>query len=180
MFAFSQPSVLPMPQSPTFSLRAGTRGRETAAARDALQQTMLYSSAGLDIAYNRLHQYLYCSWKGAQTPESLQTGTQMLLTLLKTQACDRVLMDNRGVKGAYGTASRWVKLGLLSALHTHGLTRVSWLVSSEPLIHLANALSLRQVSEKGGFVRSFSDENAAKLWLLERSNRRCTTDRSNC
>ncbi len=169
MFAFSQPSVLPMPQSPAFSLGASTRGRETA-ARDALQRTTLYSSAELDIAYNRLHQYLYCNWKGAQTPESLRTGTQMLLKLLKTQACDRVLMDNREVKGAFGTASRWVKLGLLSVLHTHGLTRVSWLVSSEPLIHLANALSLRQVSEKGGFIRSFSDESAAKLWLLQRFN----------
>ncbi len=96
---------------------------------------MLYSSAGLDIAYNRLHQYLYCHWKGAQTPESLRTGTQMLLTLLKTQACDRVLMDNRGVQGAFGTASRWVKLGLLAALHTHGLTRVSWLGTIKFTVH---------------------------------------------
>lgn len=176
MFAFSQSSISPMPQSPAFFLGANTQVRETAAAKDALQQTVLYSSAGLDIAYNRLHQYMYCNWKGAHTPESLRAGTEVLLTLLKTQACDRVLMDNRGVKGAYGAASRWVKLGLLAALQTYGLARVSWLVSSDPLLHFANALSLRQVSEEGSFVRSFSDENAAKLWLLERLNRRRTTD----
>jgi hypothetical protein len=173
MHLFSQSSVLSMPQIPAFSLRAATRGRETA-AKEALQQTMLYSSAGLDIAYNRLHQYLYCNWKGTQTAETLQEGIKMIMTLVKVQGGDRLLIDNRQVKGAFGAAWWWVKLGLLSALHTHGLARVSWLVPSDPLIHLANALSLRQVSGKAGFVQCFSDENAAKLWLLEQLNRQCT------
>jgi hypothetical protein len=169
MFAFSQSSVLPMPQPHVFSFNGALR-QETAPAKDSLQQTMLYSSAGLDIAYNRLHHYLYCNWKGVQTTESLRAGTGIILTLLKRQDCDRILMDNRQVNGAYGTASRWMKLGLMTALQTSGLAKVSWLVSPDPLVLLANAFSLRQVGGKSRFVRAFSDDNAAKLWLLERLN----------
>jgi hypothetical protein len=45
---------------------------------------------------------------------------------------------------------------------------MAWIVSSNPLLQLATVLPLRRLDEKGAVLRSFSDESAAKLWLLEK------------
>jgi hypothetical protein len=169
MFTFSQSSLLTLDQ-PAFASSFTAIGQETVTGKDALQHTPLYTSAYVDVAYNRLHEYLYCNWKGMPAGESLQEEVQVILTLLKGQGCSTILNDNRQAGWALQAASRWVKQDLFAPLRAAGLHRMAWVVSPNPLLHLATLLPLRRMDEKCSFVRTFSDESAAKLWLLERLN----------
>jgi hypothetical protein len=128
----------------------------------------LYRSAHVDIAYNRLHHYLYCNWKSVPTGESLRVEVQHIGHLLRGQGCSKILNDHRRMGWAYRVASQWLKPDFLAPLRAAGLGRMAWVVSSNPLLQLANVLPLRCLDEKGAVLRAFSDESAAKLWLLEK------------
>gem|GEM_PF-6025275 len=167
MLTLSYPSSLSLSRSaPSFTL--GPRKEDTAGGKDALQHVALYSSAHVDIAYNRLHQYLYCNWKSVPTGESLRTEVQAIGHLLRGQGCNKMLNDHRRLGWAYRLASYWLTPDFLAPLRAAGLGKMAWLVSSNPLLQLATVLPLRRLDEKGASLRAFSDESAAKLWLVER------------
>ena len=130
--------------------------------------TLLYGSTHVDVAYNRLPQYLYCNWKSLPTGESLRTEVQTIGQLLRGQRCSKILNDQRRLGWVYRVASPWFKLDFLAPLRAAGLGKMAWIVSSNPLLRLATLLPLRRLDEKGAFLRTFSDESAAKLWLLEK------------
>ncbi len=155
--------------SPTAASVAPEAGsKDTAAGKEALQHTVLYSSAHVDVAYNRLHHYLYCNWKSLPAGESLRAEVQTIGTLLRGQGCTNILNDHRRLGWAYRVASHWFKIDFLAPLRAAGLGKMAWVVSSNPLLRLATLLPLRRLDDKGAFLRTFSDESAAKLWLLEK------------
>jgi hypothetical protein len=167
MLTISNPSPLSVSPATT----SGTPepwGKEAAGGKEALQHFALYSSAHVDVAYNRLHHYLYCNWKSAPAGESLRAEVQNIGHLLRGQGCSKVLNDHRRLGWTYRVASLWFQLDFLAPLRAAGLGKMAWIVSSNPLLQLATVLPLRRLDEKGAVLRSFSDESAAKLWLLEK------------
>ena len=167
MLTRSYPSSLSLSHSaPSFTLEP--RKVENAGGKDALQHVALYRSAHVDVAYNRLHQYLYCNWKSVPTGESLRTEAETIGHLLRGQGCNKILNDHRRLGWAYRLASYWLTPDVLAPLRAAGLAKMAWVVSSNPLLQLATVLPLRRLDEKGASLRAFNDESAAKLWLIER------------
>ncbi len=158
----------PLSFSPTaVSITPAACSKDTS-GKEALQHMALYSSAHVDVAYNRLHHYLYCNWKSMPAGESLRTEAQTIGNLLRGQGCTHILNDHRRLGWAYRVASHWFKIDFLAPLRAAGLGKMAWIVSSNPFLRLATLLPLRRLDDKGAFLRTFSDESAAKLWLLEK------------
>ena len=161
------------PSLPSFSPTAASFTREpgsqdAAGGKEALQHLALYSSAHVDIAYNRLHHYLYCNWKSVPAGESLRAEVQAIGHLLRGQGCRNLLNDHHRLGWACCLASHWRGFDFLVPLRAAGLGKMAWIVSPNPLLQLATVLPLRRLDEKGAVLRAFSDESAAKLWLLEK------------
>jgi hypothetical protein len=167
MFTISYAPPLSLsPTAATFTVEPGTP--DAAGGKEALQHLALYSSTHVDVAYNRLHHYLYCNWKSVPAGESLRAEVQTIGHLLRGQGCRNILNDYRRLGWACRVASRWLKSDFLAPLRAAGLGKMAWIVSSNPLLQLVTVLPLRRLDEKGAVLRAFSDESAAKLWLLEK------------
>ena len=149
MFSLLDSSVLPVRRPklfwlPAFSSNAINPSKQTGIRKDSAHQTILFTSASVDIAYNRLHQYLYCHWKGSQSTQSLSTGAAQLLRLLEGLGCSAVLHDLRQTNDLHKVAS-WLIQHAATALTHAGRIKVSWILSANPFVQLITLLLLPQL-----------------------------------
>jgi len=66
------------------------------------------SIKNLDIYVDQENQWLYTNWTGTPSVETVKEGLEAILTFLKMPGINKILNDNRQLKGTWTGAIDWI------------------------------------------------------------------------
>ena len=124
----------------------------------------LHQNSFIEIQYDNENDWLYCNWQNYQTMESIQTGGELMIKYLQETRCDKVLNDNRLVKGSWTFAADWTQNVWFPRIIEAGLRHFAWIYSPDVLAKFSVYKAAQQ--HKDDVVNIFSDINQARAWLL--------------
>ncbi len=123
----------------------------------------LYVEKNLEISYDPVHKFLYCNWIGFQNKELIIACGAVMLRLLKEKKCSKILNDNRSVTGPWQEAADWTSGVWFPSMIDAGLKHFAWIFSPNIFAELS-AIKAMPASD---VVKSFSDYDEARKWLIE-------------
>ncbi|MFD2516062.1 hypothetical protein ACFSRY_19470 [Pontibacter locisalis] len=125
---------------------------------------LLYRNQHLAISYNTVEDWLYVNWRGYQNYESVVSGCEKMLELMKERACFRILNNNTHVEGQWSTAAKWGAEVWFPAMRDAGLEWFAWVYSPSAFSRLSTDKMI-SLTENPDFVQVFDDMDLAKDWL---------------
>jgi len=123
----------------------------------------LYDTPGLSISFDTEHQWLYVEWKGLHDAASAQSGGEVILDLLRTRPCRRMLNDNSEVVGDWEKSARWVGSYYYQQLADLGVKYVAWVCPPHWPARKSMDAAMQFVSRP--MVAIFEDLASAYFWL---------------
>jgi hypothetical protein len=125
---------------------------------------LLFRNKHLTIAYNSIDEWLYVNWRGYQNYDTVVTGCEKLLEVMKETACYRVLNNNTNLEGQWSTASKWGGEVWFPAMRAAGLQWFAW-IYSPILFSRLSADKMLHCTQNPDFIHFFDDLDMAKDWL---------------
>lgn len=129
-----------------------------------MQREVLFQAKNIEVQFDRQKQYMYLNWKGFQTVDSIKSGCEKILELLKENKVQKVLNDNRLVTGPWQGAADWVATDWFPRMYEAGLTRLAWIVSPNIFSQVSADLTISK--NKNEKTKTFDDYAKAEEWLL--------------
>ena len=127
---------------------------------------VLFESDFLTLTFDYNHDWLYADWQGEQTLETVRAGSAQILEQLRRERCQKLLNDNRAVRGMWMDASEWIARELPPVLESAGLRYVAWVYSADVFSRLSAQHALEK-TETPFLVLAFDDMDAARAWLSQ-------------
>ncbi|WP_276496066.1 hypothetical protein [Pontibacter litorisediminis] len=125
---------------------------------------LLYREQHIAIEFNPMEEWIYVNWRGYQNYNSVVSGCEKMLELMKEKACYRILNDNTFVEGQWSTASKWVASDWFPRMRENGLQEFAWVYSPSILSRLSVDKSIK-LADFPDYIKVFDDISAAKDWL---------------
>lgn len=123
-----------------------------------------YRDSQISIHYNNQDESLEVDWKGYQNFDSVKKGCLIMLDLLKTNNCSKVLNDNTNVLGNWSEAADWGGTIWFPEMQKAGLKYFAWIYSQSTFSKMAAHKSL-DVMVGNITTQFFTDIQNAKEWL---------------
>ena len=120
----------------------------------------------LTISYEAQHPWVYATWSGHQTLESVQRGANTYLEVLAKYHCPYLFNDNRLVAGPWSQATEWLAHDWTPRAVALGLTHFAHVISPESLARLSAENLLHRIH--GSLqMQIFEEAEKAAGWLQQ-------------
>ena len=120
----------------------------------------------LTITFDAENNWVYNTWIGSQTQESVRSGANACLEILTQNQCSYFINDNRLVAGPWSQAREWITTDWLPRAIAGGLTHFAHVISPEPLARLS-AENLHHRLRRYSQMQIFEEAQNAKEWIKE-------------
>ena len=122
----------------------------------------IFKAPNLEITYDSANRFIYCNWIGFQNKQSIMAAGGTILELLKKKGAAKVLNDNTLVTGPWQEAAQWTSTVWFPDMIKAGLRNFAWVFSRD----IFAELSAKKAMPANDIVKSFSDLEDAKKWLI--------------
>ncbi|MEM1136010.1 MAG: hypothetical protein AAGI07_09230 [Bacteroidota bacterium] len=123
----------------------------------------LFKNRHIEVSYDSKNHWIYCNWQNYQTLESIKEGGEQIILHLKKNKCNKILNDNRLVKGTWTFATEWITTNWFPRVIGAGLTHFAWIYSPD----VFSKFSTDQVakSNSNDIIRKFNNIEEGESWL---------------
>lgn len=130
-----------------------------------MEEKLLFTAPNIQIYYDETNQWLYVNWVGFQTVKLVKDGCEIMLDLLKSESCNKVLNDNTLVEGMWSGAAKWGADSWFPRMQANGLQAFAWVYSQSVLSRLSTEKTLSHMPAPPAYIKTFYDLEDAKIWL---------------
>ncbi len=128
-----------------------------------MTKTILLEQKNIVVEYNEKLNYLYLRWIGFQKEEDIYQSGEKVLEIFKGLECNKVLNDNREVRGPWNKASEWTQTYWFPKMIEAGLQKFAWVFPE----NLFAELSATKAMPNNELIHKFQTYESAEKWLVE-------------
>jgi len=108
--------------------------------------------------------YVVLRWVGYQSEEDIYQAGEKILEIFTKMNCNKVLNDNREVRGPWNKASEWTQnVWFPRMIEEGGLKKFAWVFPE----NIFAELSAKKAMPNNQLVSKFDSYYAAEEWLLK-------------
>ena len=123
----------------------------------------LFKDKFIEISYDEENHWMYCNWQDYQTMDSIKNGGEQIIRYLQEKGCDKVLNDNRLVKGTWTFASEWITNNWFPRIVAAGLKHFAWIYS--PDVFSKFSVDRATKNNPDDIINTFKSIEEGKDWL---------------
>lgn len=128
---------------------------------------LCFNNEFLDIHYDPEIHLLQVDWKGYQSEESIKHGCEVMLRMMVTHGCYRILNDNTLVRGIFTVVAEWGGQVWFPDMARAGMKKFAWVYSPAMLSQLSVNEVISFLPNSQIPIKTFYDRESARDWLLD-------------
>jgi hypothetical protein len=126
-----------------------------------------FTNESLDIHYDPETHLLHVDWKGYQSEESIKHGCEVMLRMMVTHGCYKIVNDNTLVRGIFTVVAEWGGTVWFPAMARAGMKKFAWIYSPAMLSQLSANEVISFLPNSQIPIKTFYDKEQAIQWLLD-------------